>query len=83
MKHGGIRRFAAAALGAVTTVLAAGAFPASASSPEFARTAEEWARLRDNRIEYDELEGLIEEYNATVQNNEYNYRKFREDVKNI
>lgn len=53
--------------------------PAFASSPEFARTAEEWAQLRDNRIEYGELEGLIEEYNATVQNNQYNYRKFREE----
>ena len=39
--------------------------PASASSPEFARSAEEWAQLKDNKIEYGELEGLIEEYNAT------------------
>ena len=30
-------------------------------------------------IEYDELEGLIHEYNATVQNNQYTYQKFRQD----
>ena len=34
---------------------------AFAASPEFARSAEEWAKLRDNTIEYDELEGLIQE----------------------
>jgi len=28
---------------------------ALAVSPEFARTEEEWARLRDNTMEYDEL----------------------------
>ena len=39
-----------------------------AGSPEFARSAEEWAKLRDNVMEYDELAGLIHEYNVTVQN---------------
>ena len=53
--------------------------PAFASSPEFARTEEEWNRLRDNKMEYGEIEGLVQEYNVTVQNNQYNYRKFRED----
>ena len=42
-----------------------------AASPEFARTSEEWARLRDNVLEYDELADLIHEYNVTVQNNQY------------
>ena len=32
---------------------------ALAASPEFARTTEEWAKLRDNVLEYDELEDLI------------------------
>lgn len=50
-----------------------------ASSPDFARTEEEWAGLNDNLIEYDELADLIHEYNATVQNNLYDYKKFRED----
>lgn len=53
--------------------------PARAASPEFARTEEEWASLRDDTIEYEELADLIHEYNATVQNNAYEYRKFRED----
>ena len=41
---------------------------ALAASPEFARTTEAWAKLRDNVLEYDELEDLIYEYNPTVQN---------------
>ena len=49
------------------------------ASPEFARTEQEWARLQDNVIEYDEIPDLIHEYNATVQNNQYDYQKFRED----
>ena len=62
-------------------ILALTALPAPvfASSPEFARTEEEWNRLRDNKMEYGEIEGLVQEYNVTVQNNQYNYRKFRED----
>ncbi len=35
--------------------------------------------MRDDTIEYEELADLIHEYNATVQNNAYEYRKFRED----
>ncbi len=57
----------------------AAAFPAYASSPEFARTQEEWAALRDNKLEYSEIEGLIEEYNATVQKNQIDYYRFRQD----
>lgn len=54
-------------------------FQAFAVSPEFARTAEEWASLQDDRLEYDELADLIHEYNTTVQNNEYEYNKFVRD----
>ena len=50
---------------------------AFAASPEFARSAEEWAKLRDNTIEYDELEGLIQEYNATVQTNNLDLAEFK------
>jgi len=39
---------------------------AYAGSPEFARTAEEWAGLKDNVMEYGELADLIHEYNVTV-----------------
>ena len=37
-------------------MLAAAPMTALAASPEFARTSEEWARLRDNKMEYEELE---------------------------
>ena len=62
-----------AVMGGVSPMAALGA------SPEFARTEQEWARLQDNVIEYDEIPDLIHEYNATVQNNQYDYQKFRED----
>ncbi len=32
------------------------------------RSAEEWAKLRDNKIEWDELQDLVHEYNPTVSN---------------
>ena len=61
----------------LAAVLAAAAptGPAWAGSPEFARSAEEWAKLRDNVMEYDELAGLIHEYNVTVQNNQRDYNE--------
>ncbi len=49
------------------------------ASPEFSRSAEEWARLQDNKIEYDEIADLIHEYNATVQKNAIDLSKFRKD----
>lgn len=62
--------------------LLAAAAPASVlaaqtDSPEFARSAEEWARLRDNRLEYEEIPDLIHEYNTTVLNNRIEYRDYR------
>lgn len=62
-----------AVMGGLSPMAALGA------SPEFARTEQEWARLQDNVIEYDEIPDLIHEYNSTVQNNQYDYQKFRED----
>ena len=38
--------------------------PAFAATPAFGRTAEEWALLQDNTLEYAEIPALIEEYNA-------------------
>ncbi len=59
-------------------VMAGIAPPAAfASSPEFARPAEEWARLRDNVLEYGEIEDLIAEYNATVQTNQLDLNEFK------
>ena len=60
-------------------MLAAAPMTALAASPEFARTSEEWARLRDNKMEYDELEDLIAEYNTTVQTNQLDLNEFRRD----
>ena len=57
----------------------AGAAPAGAlaASPAFARTPEEWERLRDNTLEYEEIPDLIREYNSTVQNNMISYGDYR------
>lgn len=52
-----------------------------AGSPEFSRTAEEWAKLRDNTMEYDELAGLIREYNVTVQKNQLDISDKKKDDK--
>ncbi len=68
------KQISACCLAAVLAV-GAPAGTAYAGSPEFARTAEEWARLRDNVMEYDELAGLIHEYNVTVQNNQRDYNE--------
>ena len=68
----------AAAFGmAGVMLLAASAFPILASSPEFARTPEEWARLEDNVLEYEEIEDLIAEYNTAVQVNQLDLNEFK------
>lgn len=51
-----------------------------AGSPEFARTAEEWAKLRDDILEYGEIEDLVHEYNVTVLNNQRQYELERYDL---
>ncbi|MDO4265034.1 MAG: TolC family protein [Eubacteriales bacterium] len=45
------------------------------AAPEFARSAEEWDALRDNKLEWSEIPGLVNEYNATVLNNKKAYQK--------
>ncbi len=52
-----------------------------AGNPEFSRTAEEWAKLRDNVMEYDELAGLIREYNVTVHKNQLDISDKKKDDK--
>ena len=66
-------------LGIASMMLAATPLAALAASPEFARSEEEWAQLRDNRIDYEELAGLIHEYNATVQKNNIDYNEWRKE----
>ena len=50
---------------------------AFATSPEFAYTAEKWASLQDNKLEYGEIADLIHEYNTTVRQNELDYQKYK------
>lgn len=61
--------------------LAFGAAPltALATSPEFAYSAEKWATLRDDKLEYDEIADLIHEYNNTVIQNQIDYRDYKDD----
>lgn len=66
-------------LGLAGLMMAAAPLTALAGSPEFARTAEEWERLRDNVIEYDEIAALVHEYNATVQKDAIDYNEFRKE----
>lgn len=54
-------------------------FPVWAQSPEFAYTAEKWATLRDNNLEYDEIADLVHEYNNTVIQNQITYQKDEKD----
>lgn len=65
--------------GVASLMLAATPLQALAVSPEFSRTAEEWARLQDDHIEYDELADLVHEYNATVQQNRIILNEFRKE----
>ena len=69
----------ALSLGMAGVMMTAAPVTAFAASPEFSRSAEEWARLQDNKIEYDEIADLIHEYNATVQKNAIDLSKFRKD----
>lgn len=78
-----MRKWKLISAGCLSAVLAFSgpAATAWAGSPEFARTPEEWARLRDNVMEYDELAGLIREYNVTVQKNQLNINDKKKDDK--
>ena len=78
-------RFAAAGLVVLLSAAApAQAWAAATDSPEFSRTAEEWARLQDNTLEYHEIADQVHEYNTTVLNNRVSYRDYlgkdRDDV---
>ena len=61
------------------TVLCLTAAPmqALAGSPEFAYSAETWAALRDNKLEYGEIADLIHEYNNTVIQNQIEYKDYK------
>lgn len=54
---------------------------ALAGSPEFAYTAEKWASLRDDKLEFEEIADLVHEYNNTVIQNQIEYKDYRDQDK--
>jgi outer membrane protein TolC len=66
-------------VGLAVTLSCVSAFPTFAASPDFSRSAEEWAKLQDNVLEYGEIADLIHEYNATVKKNQIDLNEFRKD----
>ena len=48
-----------------------------AASPPFAYTEEEWAAIRDNKLEFEEIDKRIHEYNTTVRQNEISYKDYQ------
>ena len=74
-------KYRAKSLLALTMTAVFTAVPAmqAAASPEFAYSAEKWAQLRDNVMEYDELADLVHEYNKTVYKNRVTYEDNRDN----
>lgn len=56
-----------------------------AENPEFAHDEATWAMLRDNVMEYGELQMLVEEYNTSYMNNQVAYKdnKSTDDAETI
>lgn len=73
-----VKQIAAFSLAAVLS-FSGPALNAWAGSPEFARTQEEWTKLKDNVMEYGELAGLVHEYNVAVQKNQLDLNKKKKD----
>lgn len=56
------------------------------ATPEFSRSEEQWATLRDNKLEWGEIPDLVHEYNATVLINRRDYlenEKYKKDQEDI
>lgn len=73
----GLRQVMCLGLAGILAVTGPGA--ALGATPEFGRSAEEWATLRDDVIEYGEIGDLVHEYNATVKKNQIDLNTFRKD----
>lgn len=58
--------------------VSAGTVPVFAGSPEFAYSAEKWATLRDDKLEFEEIADLVHEYNNTVIKNQIAYKDERD-----
>lgn len=87
MRTTGMRRTAAAGLAALFCVSGGlGMMQSFAASPEFARSEEQWVSLRDDKLDWNEIPDLVQEYNATVLSNRRDfqeneqYNKDQEDI---
>lgn len=58
-------------------LLTASAVSSFAATPEFGKTQEQWDKLRDNTLEFEEIDDLIHEYNATVKTNAADLKEFK------
>ena len=72
-----MKKWKLAGLFAMALMMSVTPLQAFATSPEFAYTAEKWASLRDNKLEYSEIADLIHEYNTTVRQNELDYQEYK------
>lgn len=72
-----MKKWKIAGLFAMALMMSVTPIQAFATSPEFAYTAEKWASLRDNKLEYSEIADLIHEYNTTVRQNELDYQEYK------
>ena len=72
-------RYGKIGAGCLAAALCLGTMPAPAwaGTPEFAYTAEQWASLRDNQLDFTEIADLIHVYNNTVIQNQLEYEDFR------
>ncbi len=80
-RPGTVMRLGAVLSLGLTVSLGSVSFQALAGSPEFAYTAEKWASLRDNRLEFEEIADLVHEYNNTVIQNQIEYNDYRGETK--
>lgn len=74
------KKIAAGSL-ALALCVGTGPAPVLAGTPEFAYTTEQWAGLKDNRLEFAEIGDLIHVYNNTVIQNQLDYEEFRGEDK--
>ena len=72
-----MKKWKIAGLFAMALIMSVTPIRAFATSPEFAYTAEKWASLQDNRLEYGEIAALIHSSNTTVRQNELDYQKYK------
>lgn len=71
------RKRITAAAGILAVCMGLSPLQALAASPDFAYTDEEWASLKDNKLEFNEIAALVHEFNTTVQQNLLDYNDYK------